>query len=200
MSARSVKPRVTIKDGALFVNWKNEAELRSGIARVARAYGWWVREEVVVPGWGRIDLVLRREVAGKPFLVELKVALNKPNEVRRAFQQADGYGRWWTQHHDEANTAIVCSPKPNMQIIQPVADAYPTVPYRSVSALLGGLLSWNVERSRVDAAAERVAEARRQLDIDALAHDQLRNLAAAQDEAAAWATHREMESIAEVGF
>lgn len=196
---KNVKPRVSIReDGLFYVSWSNEAELRAGLARVARAYGWWVREEVVVPGWGRIDLVLRRAVTAKPFLVELKLALNKPNEVRRAFQQADGYGRWWTQHHGEANTPIVCSSKPNMDIIQPVADAYPAVPYRSVKSLLRGLLWWEVDRDRLEAARSRVADARRELDIDELGYRQLRELAAQQDEAAAWDEHRARTTAEEV--
>lgn len=194
--AANVKPRVSLQEnGAFYVSWTSEAQMRAGLARVARAYGWWVREEVVVPGWGRIDLVLRRAVSEKPWLIELKLALNKPSEVRRAFQQADGYSRWWAQHHGEANLPIVSSPKPRMDVIQPVADAYPGVPYRSVAELLGGFLRWEVNRERVDAAYQRVAEARRELDLDERAHEQLRNLARARSEEAAWTEHAERTAV-----
>lgn len=139
-----------ISDCGFGIRYRSESDLRASLAEVAALFGWDVEEEVVVPGWGRIDLVLRPSRVAKPYLVELKLALKKPNEVRRAFQQADGYGRWWTKEKGEANTPLVVADAPNLSIVTPVADAYPAIPFRTVDDFLNGLRDWHPVRERFD--------------------------------------------------
>lgn len=111
-----------------------EADLRRSLASVAYAYGWDVREEVVIPGWGRIDIVL--DAPGETYLIELKVDLTKPARIRRAFQQADGYGRWWTNNIGRAADVILVGAKMDDPAVSAVADAYYTVVPRSVGSLI----------------------------------------------------------------
>lgn len=121
------KAKVSFVDGRLTVEYRDEASLRSGLAVLASANGWLVQEEVVVPGWGRIDLVLRDDPLSYAFLVELKVDLSKPSAIRRAFQQADGYGRWWISEKQEPCQALLVAAKYHGSAISRVASAYPEV-------------------------------------------------------------------------
>lgn len=158
--------RVFIKDDMLNCRFGSEAELRSGIARVADAYGWIVEEEVVVPGWGRIDLVLRASPRNLPLLVELKLDLLKASDVRKAYQQADGYSRWWAKENSEANTPVLVSNKADMTLISSIGDAYPTVKYRGAFSTLKGLRTWEVTPFRQACAQRRLEERRRQFEIN----------------------------------
>lgn len=171
------------------IQYRSEADLRRSLADLACLYGWSVEEEVVVPGWGRIDLVLRRDVTARPYLVELKLALRKPSEVRRGFQQADGYGRWWTKERSEANTPLLVAAAPDMSIVTPVADAYPAVPFRTIGAFMNGLCNWDLHRERFTAASLDVGYLREQLARyeRALAH--LSTLLRRADEASAHAEY-----------
>jgi len=121
---------------------ESETDLRRSLASVAYAYGWDVREEVVIPGWGRIDIVL--DAPDETYLVELKIDLTKPARIRRAFQQADGYGRWWAANVGRPTDTILVGSKIDEAAVAVVADAYLLgVAWRDV----GGMLHF-LERGR----------------------------------------------------
>lgn len=163
--------KVFIGDDMLNCRFSNEAELRSGIARAADAYGWIVEEEVEVRGWGRIDIVLRSEPRAHPFLVELKLELIKPSEVRKAYQQADGYSRWWAKEKSEAGAPFLVANQADASLITSIGDAYPTVRYFSAFDTLKGLRTWEHNPWRQTTAEQRRAERRRQFEINDFAVD-----------------------------
>lgn len=134
----------------------NEATLRRNLASAAHAYGWLVEEEVVVPGWGRIDIIIRDGVAA-PVLIELKLDLTKPARIRRAFQQTDGYGRWWAQERGEAVDTILVGAKVDSAAMTAVHRAYPHVGWTNA----GGLLQEFADRGNDDA---RIVRRRRCVD------------------------------------
>jgi hypothetical protein len=127
---------------------RNEAELRRNLASAAHAYGWFVEEEVVVPGWGRIDIVLRDGVSA-PLLIELKLDLIKPAQVRRAFQQTDGYGRWWTQERGEAADTLLVGLRVDWELMASVHRAYPSVGWGTAGSLLRRLQTRGDDRARI---------------------------------------------------
>lgn len=165
--------------------YRTEADMRASLAELAAFYGWDVEQEVVIPGWGRVDLVLRQDKGAKPYLIELKLVLKKPSEVRRAFQQADGYGRWWTREHGEANTPIVVAEAPDMSVITPVADTYPAVPFRTTYGFMHGLRKWHPVRARFDRSRDYTEMLREQLANYERAHEDLTNIVRGADEAVA---------------
>lgn len=140
---------------------KSETDLRRRLATVAHVYGWNVSEEVVIPGWGRIDLVLEDDGT---HLVELKIDLTKPARVRRAFQQADGYGRWWTTHKGRPADVFLVGADLDLTVVNSVADTYYNVWPRTTSSLLNFLESGGtdtgrkIRRARAKRRAARVAE------------------------------------------
>lgn len=162
------------RDRTLSVRYRDEASLRRGLATIAHAYGWLVEEEVVVPGWGRIDLVLREKESSPPRLVELKRELRKPASVRRAFQQADGYGRWWTQKHNESCTVSLAGAVVDAQVMSSVASAYPEVDGCTVADLMGRLRIWDNVRLRLSRALERQADLARLSAVYEAAREELR--------------------------
>lgn len=169
----SIFGKTDVREGRTWVRFNNEAELRRALATIAHGYGWLVEEEVVVPGWGRIDLVLRQSELSHPRLVELKLDLRKPSAIRRAFQQADGYGRWWVQHHCEPATVTLAGADVDAEAMDPVARAYPEVGWRTVSDLMARLCTWDDPRLRRHRAISR---RRRIADLAALydhLHDSL---------------------------
>lgn len=88
----------------------NEDDLQRGMAELARIYGWRPEREVVIPGWGRLDLVLHAsERDDYAVVVEFKMSLVKASLIRKAFQQADGYYRWLQQSHGR-NARVILSP------------------------------------------------------------------------------------------
>lgn len=114
---------------------KSETALRRSLASVAYAYGWDVREEVVIPGWGRIDIVL--DAPGETYLIELKIELTKPARIRRAFQQADGYGRWWVANVGRPTDTFLVGAEVDEAAIAAIADAYLiSVAWKTVGSLL----------------------------------------------------------------
>lgn len=113
----------------------NEATLRRNLASAAHAYGWMVEEEVVVPGWGRIDIIIR-DGRSAPTLIELKLDLTKPAGIRRAFQQTDGYGRWWAQERGEAVDTLLVGAQIDAAAMALVHRAYPHVGWCNAGALL----------------------------------------------------------------
>ncbi len=150
-------------DGVFLIQTSSEARVRTSIAFLARAHGWYeVREEVVAPGWGRIDLVLRATPGATPYLVELKMDLSWPASIRKAFQQVDGYARWWTTEHNEEAIPILSSCKANVSQVDRVAIAYPHVTYCAITRLIGEISGgFGGARVRRDLAVERIAEAER---------------------------------------
>jgi hypothetical protein len=148
---------VQIADGKIKVTYSTEAEARTAFRQLAEAYGWLVQEEVVIPGWGRIDLVLRSAATASPVLVELKKELKKPSEIRKAFQQADGYGRWWALHKDESVVSALVGVHCDWTQVQPVADAYPQVTALSGSGFMTHLFNWDRDPgARARRARERL--------------------------------------------
>lgn len=151
------KPGVKIdREHGPVVSYRTEADMRRGLAKLAFAYGWNVQEEVVIPVWGRIDLVLRDTAPGS-ILIELKRSLAKPSEVRRGFQQADGYGRWWTTNRGEPAQVILSAGSATVDIA-PVATAYPEVRFLLLGQVMAGLSVWGNPRERIGVAQARADE------------------------------------------
>ncbi|KND45333.1 hypothetical protein IQ64_07600 [Streptomyces stelliscabiei] len=154
--------------------YSTEADARTAFRQLAEAYGWLAREEVVIPGWGRIDLVLRSTEAASPVLIELKKELKKPSEIRKAFQQADGYGRWWALHKDESVTSLLVGMECDWAQVQPVADAYPQVKSLSGAGFMTNLFNWRLDPgTRAPRARERLASLEALLAIHRLAVEEM---------------------------
>lgn len=156
------------------ISWRTEAHLRSALSMFAYLHGWSTREEVVIPGWGRIDLVLKDRSPGS-ILIELKRDLSKPSEIRRAFQQADGYGRWWKTNMDEPATVYLAAATASDDVA-PVAEAYPEVGFRLIGDVMDGFTTWGQPLHRVSAAAERRAATEQLLALHRYAHGRLAQL------------------------
>lgn len=158
--------QVSADRGATIGRETTEADLRRSLAAAAHAYGWLVEEEVVVPGWGRIDIVLRDGVS-EPRLVELKLELTKPARIRRGLQQADGYGRWWTQKYGQAASAYLVGLDFDAAAVDPLAAAYPHVGAVRCDHFLGGLTVWGElegKAARFRRSGKRLAALRRATD------------------------------------
>lgn len=138
------------------IRWTDEASLRKGVAEIAWAYGWRVEEEVVVPGWGRIDLILHDAGTGFTRIVELKLDLTKPAKVRRAFQQADGYDRWWAANRRTTCSTYLVSPNGEPGLLASTGHLYPAVGHLDLSTFLGLLAVWGARLARHAAAVERL--------------------------------------------
>jgi hypothetical protein len=137
------EPPLKLQDDTIKISYTTEADARMCFRQLADAYGWLVQEEVVIPGWGRVDLVLRTSPSSSPLLVELKKELRKPSEIRRAFQQADGYGRWWAHHQGESATSILVGIQGDWTRVKPVADAYPEVTCLPGGVFMDRLRNWD---------------------------------------------------------
>jgi len=124
-----------------------EVEMRRNLASAAHACGWLVEEEVFVPDWGRIDLILR-DGASAPLLIELKLDLTRPAQIRKAFQQTDGYGRWWVQEYGEAVDTLLVGLKVDPGGMSSVHRAYPHVGWCAAGSLLGKFVSRGGEEAR----------------------------------------------------
>lgn len=138
----------------------SENELRRSLATVAHAYGWIVEEEVQVPGWGRIDIVLR-DGGDFPYLIELKLDLTRPAQIRKGLQQVDGYGRWWTKEYGEPARTYLVGLEIDRGKADDMADAYPSVSVFSAEQLLFGMRVWGTSHSvrfRAVVAAQRRRE------------------------------------------
>ncbi|WP_433078983.1 hypothetical protein ACQP1P_38870 [Dactylosporangium sp. CA-052675] len=161
-------PRLVAVDGQIKIqNWRNEIDLRKQLARLAHLYGWNVSEEVVVPGWGRIDIVLEDEdLPNKPILIELKLEIRRPSEARKAFQQIDGYGRWWKATRNQGAELVLCVVDHEPAVTRPVADAYPEVSLHSAGEVMAFLPHWRTPADvRWAAARDRLADARKTLAL-----------------------------------
>lgn len=163
VNAARNSPRV--EGGQIVVSYSDEVGLRKNLAVVARAYGWTVRQEVVVPSWGRIDLVLTEPGTGAAFLVELKLDLTKPAKVRRAFQQADGYGRWWTTNRGTASQVILVGVDVNDELMNTVGDLYPQVRHMRAATFMAALDGLGDRRRRVITARLRADDIRSLLAV-----------------------------------
>lgn len=153
------KASVVLANGFPQVRFADESGLRSALGVLAGAYGWLVQEETVVPGWGRIDLTLRDDPSSAPHLVELKVDLLKPAQVRRAFQQADGYGRWWAAEHGEACSSYLVAASHDRVAVERVERAYPEVRFLPVA----GFMAWLSTAGNSARRAMRASHRRSQL-------------------------------------
>lgn len=160
----SPKPglRLDTENGPI-ISYRTEADMRRGLAKLAYAFGWNVQEEVVIPVWGRVDLVLWDSSPGS-ILIELKRTLAKPSEVRRGFQQADGYGRWWVTNRGEPAQVILAAGAASVDVA-PVAAAYPEVRYLLVGQVMAGLITWGNPSLRLGVASERADELFRLFEV-----------------------------------
>jgi hypothetical protein len=165
--------RLSIGDGRFRVEYLSEADLRRQLTDLARLCGWLAEEEVVVPGWGRIDIVLREAPRSVPRLIELKLDLTKPSQIRRGFQQADGYGRWWTREKGEAAETFLISAEHTEGHVASIGDAYPTVEFLPVPHFMTSLWVWGDPAVRRPRAADRLAEMQRWTEMQARAIDLL---------------------------
>ena len=171
-------------DGGFRLHYTNESSVRRGLARLARAAGWFeVREEVAIPGWGTIDLLLRSARGEAPVLLELKLDLTRPATVRKAFQQIDGYSRGWTAEHGEQSIPILSACKQDIATVDRISLAYPQVSYKPVSAILGYLAQApGAVPVRYEAAVQRAAVLRRELALHDAAVEAVRRYLPAQRE------------------
>lgn len=141
---------VVVSDGGDYVTiarGPSEARIRTALASLSFLHGWDVQEEVVVPGWGRIDLILRDGVSA-PTLIELKIDMTKPARVRKAFQQADGYGRWWTECKRETPNVVLIGVDVDSAILDPVASAYLSVHCMAIGLFIGFLETGGTKAGR----------------------------------------------------
>lgn len=138
------------------ISYRTEADMRRGLAKLAFAFGWSVQEEVVIPVWGRIDLVLWDTAPGS-ILIELKRSLTKPSEVRRGFQQADGNGRWWATNRGEPAQVILSAAAAPVDVT-PVAAAYPEVQFLLIGEVMARLATWGNPQQRIGIAQARADE------------------------------------------
>lgn len=154
-------------DGRFFVTYSDEASVRRMVATLARAYGWpIVKEEVVIPGWGRVDLLLQMSEKSPPHLFELKLDLSKPSLIRRAFQQADGYGRWWEANKHQEPEVYLGSCTGNRDAVIEVWNAYSRVTFDWVERLTTRLaLPEHSAEQREAVARERIQETERRLKL-----------------------------------
>jgi hypothetical protein len=157
-------------EGDLFkISYTGETNLRAQLAVLARAFGWLVEEEVVVPGWGRIDLVLRSVSGMDVRLIELKTDLTKPARIRRAFQQADGYGRWWTRHQTQRANVHLVAADADWSAVHAVQAAYPEVGCLDVREFIVRLTDWLSLDARYARAIGRFEAIRNLLAVHELA-------------------------------
>lgn len=165
---------LSVIDGRITCQIRSETDLRKSLAMLARAAGWLVQEELVVPGWGRIDLVLREEVFLPPYLVELKLDLTKQAAVRKAFQQADGYGRWWSTTRGEAATVIVVPAEFDDGLMSAVQAAYPTLQWHGLSEFIYVVTAMlDRPRGRVARANALLADLKSLVEVHEMATAQL---------------------------
>ena len=153
------------EDGTFRFTYTDEASVRRLVAKVARAAGWFeVREEVQIPGWGTVDLVVRSAAGRPPVLVELKLELTRIASVRKAYQQVDGYTRGWRAVFGEESVAMLAACKQDADSINRVGQAYPKVHPAPVRDLVNALIVMD-ERitERRDRAVARTADIRREL-------------------------------------
>lgn len=164
------------------VRGTTEASIRTSLASLAHLYGWEVEEEVVIPGWGRIDIVLRDGVDA-PVVVELKIDLTKPARVRKAFQQADGYGRWWIENKAERPAVKLVGLDLDAAVTDPVARAYLSVHCQAVERFIGFLETGGTDKGREERIYrmhDRLELAERHLEYRCAAWKTLRREAEAQ--------------------
>lgn len=168
--------------GDFFLTYSDEASVRRAVATLARAYGWpIVREEVVIPGWGRVDLLLQMDEKAAPHLIELKLDLSRPSLIRKAFQQADGYGRWWQATHSQEPYVYLSMCTGDAAAISAVMNAYPLIECQWVGTLMKRLpLPQHSSAERLAVARERIDSTERQLKL------QRRALEILQAEYEAW--------------
>lgn len=161
------------------LRWQSEADLRDSLADFARLHGWQVQTELVVPGWGRPDLVL--SVNDVMVVVELKVALTAQSRIRKAFQQADAYRRCLPA----ATHVLLVAGHINRDLASEYATAFRSVTLCAAGELMGtiagyadGIFTRCDEATRqVEALESRLALARAARDrVSALADEHLAEL------------------------
>jgi len=117
-------------DGDPCVTYVSEAELRDALHAFADAYGWRVRSEVPVPGWGRIDLLLEDDLL---WVIELKLSITKPAALRRGLTQVHGYAAAYPSY---VFRTVLCAPRFPDWAASMAAVAYPDIDLWSVGQLM----------------------------------------------------------------
>lgn len=163
-----------IWDDACGIEYTGEAGLSEAMATYAHLHGWFVQREIVIPGWGRLDLVLTEPGGSEALAIELKLTLRQAAAVRKAFQQAEGYRRWLKSNPSafgESARLILSSPtnRTDPDLVSSVNELYPSVSYHSVSEVLGHLTRYPSRDfgigMRRELAAERLERAQREVQL-----------------------------------
>lgn len=156
---------VTTAYGGFHLTYTDEASLRDNLARLANLTGWRTMTEVQAGDWGRIDLVLD---AGhrRCTLVELKMELLTPRQVRAGLQQIDRYDRWWGSSRGGTRAAWLVVPTEDSldsDLVARMVELYPNIRVTAAGSLIhhletGGtspqtsLYRLTRERHRIDVA------------------------------------------------
>lgn len=155
--------RGRITDGGSIIHDHTEKSLADGLAGYADVNGWHVRREVVIPGWGRLDLLLSNDNIEETWAVELKVDLHQQAQVRKAFAQADGYYRYLSDNPrglPEVDDVFLVALSHSPENLDPVDRLYGSVTFDTYSQFMGRLsrhADLDVVQSRLDAARREVA-------------------------------------------
>lgn len=165
MSADLALGGLRLEDGAPIITYVNEADLQSGMATLAEAYGWRVQTEVVVPSWGRLDLVLHaRDHDDYAYVVEFKKDLTRAATIRKAFQQADGYSRWLAAQGHSTRVWLApanCTWAAAADLAIAYADSVSLVDCAEVMGAITGKYAWNLRLPRARARAQVAARQHR---------------------------------------
>lgn len=146
-----------VLDDGTTVRYAGEAQLNLGIASVAHLHGWTVEREVVIPGWGRLDLWITNAAGTRSFAIELKQRLDRPALIRKAFQQAEGYRRWIFDADTDVFEMILSAPEPtsDQAAVRTVERLYPGVHFKGVGQVLYLLTEPSTFREEFELIAQR---------------------------------------------
>lgn len=166
----------------LTVHWTDEASLRDGLAEFARLYGWKVRTEVVLPGWGRVDLIAENRAT--QYVIEIKLRIDRPSLLRKAVQQLDGYARHLPLEPGMTRALVVMAPKIKCSAWE-VEAAYPDISIINCNQLMTSLMKdeEGLEERLIRAERQTLA-AMREFKRQRVAHKDLLALVALHPERA----------------
>lgn len=152
-------PGIRLKGDSLNIMFRNEAELRDGLAKYAEMSGWTVETERHIPGWGRADLFL--STATQQYAVELKLELKRSAQIRKAFQQADCYAKALP-----GVEVILAAPDVDHDLAREYDLAYTDVYFMTASALLGWIRTFPLDaEERYRVAQDRYKSAMHDLQL-----------------------------------
>lgn len=139
------------------VTYRDEHSLQESLKELAHAHGWVTESEVVVPGWGRIDLILHESHAKEfSWVIELKTDLTRLSTIRKAFQQADGYARWLATQGVNRRVVLAAA-EVDFSLANDLAYGYRD----SVQLVSAGMLVNTISEPGYSGARARAARSRR---------------------------------------